>query len=368
MKRCIISIDLGIKNLGYSVISYSKIGKLNFSDIKINFGIYDISKCIPKKVNVVNGRCAALFKFFADIIENFTVDTVIIERQVSRNVMAMELMYATTAIAMFYCDDVVIFDPKNKFNKLNIEYSTESKKHKKQSSSYARNLIESEFSDMLNEFDSYSKKDDISDSLNQCFVWMIENEFLNVKKSDFVRIITKTGNNTGLKLIRNKEGKIELINSKKTTELKDKDESMKVDELNGNVNLEPSKQPVRGILLNSKKTIELKDKSESMKVDALDEKMNDLKMRLLSRVNVNEVEEQNDSKNDSNENSNENSKNSSKINSNDGSNQIPSIKLLMLDLPSNEAYDEDDEFVEPTRHEYSDEYEYYEEEEEDYED
>lgn len=357
MKRCIISIDLGIKNLGYSVISYSKIGKLNFSDIKINFGIYDISKNIPKKVNVVNGRCAALFKFFADTIENFTVDTVIIERQVSRNTMAMELMYATTAIAMFYCDDVVIFDPKNKFNKLNIEYSTESKKHKKQSSSYARNLIESEFSDMLNEFDSYSKKDDISDSLNQCFVWMIENEFLNVKKSDFVHIITKTGNNTGLRLSRNKEGKIELINSKKTTELKNQRESMKVDALNENsnrnVSLESSKQPVKGILLNSKKTTELKNQHESIKAN--DKYLNELKMRLVSRVNVNEVKQ--------NDLIERNVNDDSKIDSKDYSKQIPPIKLI-LDVPSNEAYDEDDEFVEPTRPEYSDEYEYYEEEEE----
>ena len=190
VKHCIVSIDLGIKNLGYSLISYTKFGKLSFDDIKIDFGIFNIAEILNKKENIVVGRCNALHDFFCDVVEKgYEIDFVIIERQVSRNTMAMELMYATTAIALFHCQDIIIFDPKNKFNKLNIEYSTESKKHKKQSSNYARNLIRKKYEEHLSKFDSYEKKDDISDSLNQCFVWMIENGMLKVTKDEFLDII-----------------------------------------------------------------------------------------------------------------------------------------------------------------------------------
>ena len=187
--HCILSLDLGIKNLGYSIISYTKLGILSFSDLTIKFDIFNIEKHIPKKSSIVTGRCNALHTFFSDIAEKYIIDFVIIERQVSRNTMAMELMYATTAIAMFHCPDVIIFDPKNKFNKLDIEYVTEGKKHKEQSSLYARNLIKNKFSDLLNEFNKYEKKDDISDSLNQCFVWMIENGFLTMTKEEFKNLI-----------------------------------------------------------------------------------------------------------------------------------------------------------------------------------
>ena len=187
--HCIVSIDLGIKNLGYSLITYKKLGKLSFDDIEIKFDIFNIAENLTKKTNVVVGRCNALHDFFCDIAEKYIIDFVIIERQVSRNTMAMELMYATTSIAMFHCSDIIIFDPKNKFNKLNIEYSTESKKHKKQSSKYARNLIMKKFESLLPTFDSYPKKDDISDSLNQCFVWMLENGMLKVTKDEFINII-----------------------------------------------------------------------------------------------------------------------------------------------------------------------------------
>ena len=189
MSHCILSIDLGIKNLGYSIITYSKLGKLSFEDINIKFGIFNIAENLSKKSNVVVGRCEALHDFFCNIAEKYTIDFVIIERQVSRNTMAMELMYATTSIAMFHCTDIIIFDPKNKFNKLNIEYSTESKKHKKQSTLYARNLISKKYNNLLASFDSYDKKDDISDSLNQCFVWMLENGMLKVSKDEFINLI-----------------------------------------------------------------------------------------------------------------------------------------------------------------------------------
>ena len=72
--HAILSLDLGIKNIGYTIISYSKFGKLSFADLNIKFGIYDISENIPKGCNIVNGRCSALHSFFNDIIESYNID------------------------------------------------------------------------------------------------------------------------------------------------------------------------------------------------------------------------------------------------------------------------------------------------------
>ena len=187
--HAILSLDLGIKNIGYTIISYNDINDITLDNIKVDFDILDITNSLPKRMNVVVGRCHVLHTFFINICERFAIDHIIIERQVSKNVMAMELMYAISAISLFYCNSIIIFDPKDKFNKLDISYSTISKKHKQQSITYARNLIKNKFNDMLIKFDDYKKQDDISDSLNQCFVWLLDNNYIKISKDDFKQLI-----------------------------------------------------------------------------------------------------------------------------------------------------------------------------------
>lgn len=192
INHCILSIDIGIKNLGYAIISYTKnitTQRLSLSDISLEFDIYDISKHLNRKDNIVVGRCKAMHNFFLTVADKYEIDTVIIERQVSRNTMAMELMYCISSIAMFYTNDVVIFDPKNKFNKLNLPYSTVNKEHKKQSIHYAHNIIKNKFTTSMQLFTSHAKQDDISDAINQCFIHLIETGTLSLSKEEFLNII-----------------------------------------------------------------------------------------------------------------------------------------------------------------------------------
>ena len=42
---------------------------------------------------------------------------------------------------------------------------------------------------MLIKFDDYKKQDDISDSLNQCFVWLLDNNYIKISKDDFKQLI-----------------------------------------------------------------------------------------------------------------------------------------------------------------------------------
>lgn len=194
MNYHILSIDIGIKNLGYSIISFDKLGKKDLSDLSVEFDIFDISKHLPKKKDIVSSRCEALIQFFKPLFDKYhSFKTIVIERQVNRNTMAMELMYAITmALKLLNNEDdydLVIFDPKDKFLKLGLEYSTTNKSHKKQSAKYARNLMSSVWQSKLNYFDTFDKKDDISDAVNQALVWMLVNGYLKPTVEEYISII-----------------------------------------------------------------------------------------------------------------------------------------------------------------------------------
>ena len=192
----ILSIDIGIKNLGYSIISFNKLGKKDLTDLHIEFDIFDISKHLKKRGDIVSSRCEALLVLFNQLFNKYTTfQTIIIERQVNRNVMAMELMYAITMALKLLNDEtcpIVIFDPKDKFLKLGLTYETKNKAHKKQSIRYAQTLINKVWTDKIEHFNKFDKKDDVSDALNQALVWMCHNGFLTLTVDQYVEMITST--------------------------------------------------------------------------------------------------------------------------------------------------------------------------------
>lgn len=189
----ILSIDIGIKNLGYSVISYDNLGKKELTDLTFMFDIFDISTHIPKKKDIVSSRCEALIIFLHELYRRFhSFETIIIERQVNQNTMAMELMYAITmAVKLMNTNDanIIIFDPKDKFLKLGLEYTTKNKSHKKQSIFYAKNVLMLTHPELVDWFNGYDKKDDVSDAMNQALVWMLINGFLRPTIDEYKQII-----------------------------------------------------------------------------------------------------------------------------------------------------------------------------------
>lgn len=211
----LLSIDLGVDNLGYAVLSYDKpiisgftpknkpiYNKLAFEDIHLEYGLFDIdahanrvrvrsdTSAIKKTKDVVLGRCVAMQTFFNGIaLNHVSIDYVIIERQVTTNVCAMELMYAATSQALNHTDNVIIFDPKLKFTKLNVEYDTKNKAHKRLSASFAKQLLTNKYPDKIGLLDESKKKDDMSDAINQAFVWLLDNGILNCDKDTYRQLI-----------------------------------------------------------------------------------------------------------------------------------------------------------------------------------
>lgn len=190
--QTILSIDIGIKNLGYTLLSYSQL-PMNISltsipqhDFDISFDIFNISDKVKGTDNVVSARCLSLHNFMINLFNSYSISHVIIEKQVPTNTTAMELMYSIYSISLSYLgpDHIVLFDPKLKFVSINEEYSTKNKAHKKQSIGYAYNLLSRVHPSLINQFNEHTKKDDISDSLNQAVIYMLNNSMLTITKHD----------------------------------------------------------------------------------------------------------------------------------------------------------------------------------------
>lgn len=190
--HAVVSIDIGRVNLGWTIFasekSFKKGEAKNISDISITFGIFNITERL-KDNKLVKERCRIIHDFWKRIASNFTVDYVIIEKQVNINTIAMELMYSICTAAQFLtesADDVIMFDPKLKFTWLGLAYTRENKAHKAQSVNICRSILVNTVEDesLIDKFDKFEKKDDIADSFNQAFDWLIYQDKINYTFAD----------------------------------------------------------------------------------------------------------------------------------------------------------------------------------------
>ena len=168
----ILSIDIGIHNLGWCVMNTTSEDEQNTF---IDFDLYDIDKENNNK-DIVLYRTAKVHEFVKQIFDKYSVSTVIVERQVNVNTMAMELMYSLVSAIYVYTNNIIIFDPKLKFTTLSLKYDTKSKQHKKLSIYIVYNYLRHKYPDLVNKFMSYSKRDDISDAILMLLVYVYKND------------------------------------------------------------------------------------------------------------------------------------------------------------------------------------------------
>lgn len=193
----IISIDVGEKNLGYTVAQAATFDNLTeLSKIKFQSGVYNLNIKRGKN-SIIISRVDALSKFIDFIIESFGDDVfgLIIEKQVSKNYSAMEMMYSIIGLIYQYTKNIFIFDPKLKFNAIDQIYSTVNKSHKKLSISNMEKLLKSNLSESFSDLNelliSSKKKDDIADSFNQLIIYLSMNNLINLSIEDIKKLYEK---------------------------------------------------------------------------------------------------------------------------------------------------------------------------------
>lgn len=133
-----LSIDIGRVNLGYAYLN----------GMDLDFGVYSLDDKNQQT------RIKSLYSF----LSSFNCVIVIVERQVSQNVIAMQLMSGV----LMYCEakdiEVIIFNPKDKFIQ---GEKWKGKGHKKLSIAYANTYLNKCGSSL----DAFTKKDDIADAI-----------------------------------------------------------------------------------------------------------------------------------------------------------------------------------------------------------
>ena len=172
----ILSIDIGIHNLGWCVMETAMVDDHcdTEANIYLDFGLYDIDEDNKNKDTVLY-RTAKVHEFVKQIFDIYNVSTVIVERQVNVNTMAMELMYSLVASIYSYTRDIIIFDPKLKFTTLSLKYDTKNKQHKKLSVCVVYGYLRHKYPEHVNKFMSYTKRDDISDAVLMLLVYVYKN-------------------------------------------------------------------------------------------------------------------------------------------------------------------------------------------------
>jgi hypothetical protein len=148
-----LSMDLGTINAPVSYfVSERKL--LDFDLTDFDFKKKDVSK-----------RCETIKEFYKQFPK---LSTVMIEHQVPQNTVCYGLMYA---FASAFSGSVVLVDARNKFRKLKVEYTTRNKSHKKLSVELEQKYLTEE---QLAKFNTFSKKDDLADSILQFVTYYIE--------------------------------------------------------------------------------------------------------------------------------------------------------------------------------------------------
>lgn len=175
-----LSIDIGKINLGFAILEASRelhIGILDMTHQTIsstNESLNNVFKEKSKRTNlkrihsVVLQRGFVLKDFIESVQEVFKISKVIIERQSQMNPTAQEIEYMITGLFLSTIQDIVIFNPVNKFSYVGLKYDTKNKAHKKLSVNVITKLLEATPSEDF--FKSLPKKDDVADAVYMAFV------------------------------------------------------------------------------------------------------------------------------------------------------------------------------------------------------
>ena len=152
-----LAIDVGKKNMGFAI----------YDRHSVKFGLFNIEEQIKLdklKGDMPSKRVQVLLKWFKNLIKNYHIVELVVEKQVKVNGVAMQIENVLLTLA---CENHIhfkIYDPKNKFQYIPVQFVSEKKEHKKISIHYAFNIIYN-LNQTLDYFTSFTKKDDISDAI-----------------------------------------------------------------------------------------------------------------------------------------------------------------------------------------------------------
>jgi uncharacterized protein YlxP (DUF503 family) len=179
-----LSFDLGQVNLAWVY--------LDWANKCLEFGMF----CIDEEKlggEVIDYRCSRIHTLMQGLREKYTVSKVIIERQVKQNQICQCIAFGIITLCREYQWEVYVFSPVLKFTYIQQPYTTVKRAHKKLSIENARRTIKEYFPDKYIEFMKYRKKDDLSDSFNQCWIYGLFTHIIEIDLDEYKKLVVDLG-------------------------------------------------------------------------------------------------------------------------------------------------------------------------------
>lgn len=159
-----LAIDIGIKNLGLALYD----GNFN-----LKFELINMTE--KSKYKNIQMYVSKIIKILDNINLRYNLKCILVEKQVLKNRICMMLQSSVLTWCIINGVKYHSFDPKLKFKYTKTKLNTKKKEHKKESVKYANNILLN-LGYSLDYFNTFKKKDDISDAI--CMVVMYYNEEL----------------------------------------------------------------------------------------------------------------------------------------------------------------------------------------------
>ena len=194
MSEIIISIDIGERNLGWTVVEIKQ--SKDIRDFKFSCGVYDI-KSSPnyRKYNPVISRISIISDFVDSLIESsrsseIKLRAAIIEEQVRAATINRCLMYCVATALRKHTDNIILFKPYEKFTRIKQQIDTQHKKHKQLSIENMKKITKHyNLVNVETELEKHKKKDDIADSFNQLIIQLIKWDLVDITFDELNEIL-----------------------------------------------------------------------------------------------------------------------------------------------------------------------------------
>ena len=194
MSEIIVSIDIGERNLGWTVVEIKPAGNkvgASLNEFKFSCGVYDI-KSSPnyRKYSPVLSRISIISEFVDSLALAGGVRAAIIEEQVRAATINRCLMYCVATALRKHTDNIILFKPYEKFTRIKQQIDTSNKKHKQLSIENMKKITKHyNLVNVVTELEKYKKKDDIADSFNQLIIQLIKWDLVDITFDELNEIL-----------------------------------------------------------------------------------------------------------------------------------------------------------------------------------
>jgi len=176
-----LSIDVGIRNLAYVVISIEE-GEKTSSIVE-----WDIMELCEKDENACKVDNVTIGmrmnEKMSKLLEKFVFDKIVIENQIGQNAIKMKsiqsLLIMFFVIKNYNQQQIINYNAANKLKRFLGKKKTTYAERKKLSKVITDKITANQYPDWLSFFQKCKKKDDLADCLLQVIDYAIKNEYIS---------------------------------------------------------------------------------------------------------------------------------------------------------------------------------------------